>query len=148
MMPDEEKHRLAHPNEAALRVWHCHLEMIYTAAFAIRMSSALSALLSFKAWMQPDYLNTLLWLETHWGKHMHALAFCCKQFYFNGKQKEWSHFSPPLMLMSGFQAWLPGWREPWYFHRTEPLSSFNVFPLMRREKTSDSFPSCPDVSMH
>lgn len=73
------------------------------------MSSALSALLSFKAWMQPDYLNTLLWLETHWGKHMHALAFCCKLFYFNGKQKEWSHFSPPSdadVRISSLTAWM------------------------------------------
>lgn len=44
------------------------------------MSSALSALLSFRAWMQPDYLNTLLWLETHRGERCMRLPFVAHGF--------------------------------------------------------------------
>lgn len=41
---------------------------------------------------------------------MHAFAFCCKLFYFNGKQKRWSH-SPPLfpdvdVRISRLTAWM------------------------------------------
>lgn len=72
------------------------------------MSSALSALLSFKAWMQPDYLNTLLWLETHRGERCMPLPFVAN-ILFQWKAERVESF-PPLpsadVRISSLTAWM------------------------------------------